>query len=479
MDKLSRTKIAASGVDVTDRELFVPYHLRRQGKRKAKSFHSQVSSWNMAFHELLKEAATDERYEARDIKLYTGNRETGLAWDSDTEVDTPPVKVLSSGEDRPFMYSNRPFRLPSKASEESKESSEFVSVEIRDSDWDKIVQGNNKYLESKWTHSEPIRADEKLLPSVDPLVQYKLRKMGKKRVYPEQMVDIQRNLEVSLTPSGRKINGYSSDSSVEEVVFTRIRCKDDPEFDLGEPFLVTEDGDKWPHPFLNYWNWKRTEDDPNLGYFRFEPKEKNEEMEERLRIAAEIIDNPMKLPDKHLGADDTDYEDPLGPLVRLRMSTVLSRIERWVKKKHGLKKPKRRKTDVYDKVSHRYAYLMMSEYSRIYKYYYKVKWVGWKGVRGLSALGDKMRPRYTISCFPCLTSYPCWFVIWKYLISKLVRIVPRHKKFSLPNKVKTAFYGTLASLYATQYLIEYDILPNMGDPVNTSKEALESALKLA
>lgn len=463
--------------------LILPKELITEDPRLKKS---PASNWDIAFQELVIEAAQDERYEPRNVAVFRDTDDHGDTIDSDSDIDDnirPKMMITESRRiSTPFQYNLRPFRMPHLAVREADRDSgpdnlskiyKFKPIKVDDHDWAMIRPGNEMRLATnKWTLPEPIRPDKRLLPEIDPLVKYKLKRLGKNQVTPQELAIAQQELVVGVTPSGRKLDGYSS-GSAEECVYKRVLCKNDPEFDILHPYVETESGEKWPNPFLFYWNWKKTDENPNEAYLHNQRPDKDNELAHKRRVAIELESHPLKIPYVNLGVDDTDYEDPLGPLS----------ITQSIKPTKSIKKNKKSNIslaggdlELEDPMTRRYPYMLLDQYTIYYRAYYhcRVLWQGQK--RQFHKLCLQIRGKHTSTCIT-LSSYPCWFYFWKNVIRHWIRRVPRRWKFCKERNVETVFYGTLASLFATQYIGEHDLLPNMDDPVNMSQMALEKALE--
>lgn len=470
----------------------IPEHLRAPEVESSKS---PESNWATAFHQLASIAGENERYDPITIKIFRDKEDhANLNSDSSNDSISPSAANLASKSDathsKPFLYNQRPFRMPQLANR--KEDLEVGSVDnifqfdpirVDSIDWSSIHPGNETQIAAtKWALPEPIRADKRLLPEVDPLVKYKLKRLGKNRVTPEELLKTQEELALGISPSGRKLNGYISGSG-DECTYKRVLCKNDSDFDILEPYIETESGEKWSHPFLHYWNWKQTDEHASENYLHHQRRDRDNDLAQKRKIAVELEKHPTKIPRQNLGADDTDYEDPLGPLASAPVALFVDTFHYFLKTPKYMSRRGRKQgakdmgaEALQDPVYQRYYYVLMHEYSAIYKKYHNFRLFRRAQKRALYRAMMSLLGKYTSTSLT-INTYPAWFYVWKIFFRHVVRRVPRKYKFCKRQNIETVFYGTFASIYATQYIVEYDLLPNMDDPVKTSQLALEKALE--
>ncbi|CAL8142504.1 unnamed protein product [Orchesella dallaii] len=450
------------------------------------------SNWNATLNRLTAAVSKDDRNIAR--KVYVGDSssedsETG----SHTHVKQPinPTalrRLLGSAPGKsnlstklylapnsPFYYMYRPFRRPPLAPVDQSPvitSSKhelplhypysFPTVDVKSYEWINIPRNSDTFVAVKqWTNPEPSPIEAILPADADPLVLYKMERKGigaGDQIKMKDMRRLQRNITLGQTLSGRKIDGFGS--SDEEWIYTRVRCKDEPDFDLLHHLDFGQEG-KWPNPYFFYWNWRQLKDGVDENYKK-DPSTLNTT---RAKIAEELEKSPKIIPYYKLNANDTESSDPEDPTVPHVTDPGNPYSLRW--------KFNEVREAVIDPVERRYPYLYLHLQSNFYNRYYGCKralhaikrcWIS-------TLLGFWNRRRA-----PWIP-YPIWYLIWKLVIRPAIQTIPRKWKFLSENECDTIFYGTLATLYQTQCITEYDILPTMMDPVEVSQIALERALK--
>jgi len=218
---------------------------------------------------------------------------------------------------------------------------------------------------------------------------------------------------------------------------------------------------KWPNPYFFYWNWRKLDNGVDEHYRKDESKLNTN----RTKIIQELEKSPITIPYTKLNANGTDTSDPEDPSVPHVTDPENPYSLRW--KFNEVREP------VTDPVERRYPYLYLHLQSKYYNRYYKCKNAFRAHKRGWYASCLRFWNQRQAPWLP----YPLSYIFWKLAIRPAVKRVPRRLKFLNEKDCNTIFYGTMASIYQTQYIAEYDLLPNMDDPVRTSQIALQKALE--
>ncbi|ODM96844.1 hypothetical protein Ocin01_09834 [Orchesella cincta] len=395
---------------------------------------------------------------------------TGNSFDYDGD-ESKAVLDIPSPSPQPLLLLPAP-ELPQKIRRSTRWNATLNRLSLAASasssyDWINIPRTSDTFVAVKqWSSPEPTPTDAPLPADVDPLVKYKLERggvgtgAGGDNIRMKNLENIQNQIALGQTPSGRKLEGYGS-SQEEEWIYTRVRCKDEPDFDLFHHLDLGQEG-KWPNPYYFYWNWKKLEDGVDEHYKK-QPFHQNTN---RAKIVEELEKSPNAIPYCRLNANDTDTSDPEDPSVPHVTDPHNPYSLRW--KFNEVKEP------VTDPVERRYPYLYLHLQGKNYNRYYKCKTAFQDRKRQWRAYFMEFWSRRRTPWAP----YPLWYIFWKKALCPIVKRIPRNWKFLSEEDTVTIFYGTMASLYKTQYIAEYDIFPNMDDPVQLSQIALEKALKI-